>query len=170
MSGYLSTFVVLSALLGTGIISIPALSIFLHKTIPVFLGPVLILTGMLFTELIRFNRFYDSLILPWLKSKQRTGSGAFPMGVILALSFCPATAAVFFGLLIPLAAKHGHTILFPMLYAAGASLPLIVINMVIYHGTKMKLNQDWQKYITAVAGWILILIGMIISIQQIYIR
>ena len=45
--------------------------------------------------------------------------GAFPLGVLFALSFCPVSAALFFGSLIPLATKFSSTLLFSSMYGIG---------------------------------------------------
>jgi cytochrome c biogenesis protein CcdA len=92
-----------------------------------FLGPVLILVGMILADLLHLNRFYSGKIFLWLKKKQWSGIYALPMGAILALSFCPATAAIFFGILIPITIQHDQILLFPLIFSLGATLPLIGI-------------------------------------------
>ena len=86
----------------------------------------------------------------------------------MALSFCPATAAVFFGILIPLTIQHDQIIVFPLIYSLGATLPLIGIVMMVKKGGRLFLNKKWQKRIPLVAGWIIICIGLYISITQIF--
>ena len=168
IAGYVGTFVSLSIILGSGILTVPAAAGFLHQTVPLFIGPLLIITGMLFADLLNANRLYQGFILRQMQSKHWTGFHAFPMGVLLALSFCPATAAIFFGLLIPMALKQERIILFPLLYSAGASFPLIVMSLLINQGSRITLNESWKKKIPLIAGWILILTGIFISIRQIY--
>jgi cytochrome c biogenesis protein CcdA len=53
--------------------------------------------------------------------------GAFGLGAIFALAFCPYTAVMFFGLLIPL--TLGSSVLgisYPLLFGIGTGLPVLV--------------------------------------------
>lgn len=52
--------------------------------------------------------------------------GSFSLGVVLSLAFCPHTAALFFGILIPLTIKSIAGLLLPPVFALGASLPIII--------------------------------------------
>ena len=166
--GYLGTIVLLSNGISAGIVSIPAAADAIHRTIPLLLGPFLIVTGMLFADLLNVNRLHRGLIPRWMIAKRPHGFRAFPMGVLLALSFCPATAAIFFGLLIPTAIGQNQIILFPLIYAAGASLPLVTIGFLFHRGNRIVLSENWKTKVPLLAGWILIVTGIAISIQQIY--
>jgi cytochrome c biogenesis protein CcdA len=119
-------------------------------------------------DLLHLNRFYTGRIFTWLKKKRWKGFYALPMGALLALSFCPATAAVFFGILIPLTIQHDQIIVFPLIYSLGATLPLIGIVVMVMKGGRLFLNKKWQKMIPLIAGWIIICIGIYITIHQIF--
>ena len=90
------------------------------------------------------------------------------MGALLALAFCPATAFIFFGIMIPLSVNNGQIILFPVLYAVGALIPLIIISVLINYGFISVFKERWLKKIPRVAGWILILSGIYITLRQLY--
>ena len=49
-----------------------------------------------------------------------------PMGVLVALSFCPASAAVFFGGVLRMAVRRDHPLLLPLVYGVGAVLPVLL--------------------------------------------
>jgi cytochrome c biogenesis protein CcdA len=104
----------------------------------------------------------------YLQSKKWTGIEVFPFGVIVALSFCPATASIFFGLLVPLAVKYEQMILFPLIYSLGAALPIIAISVLISRGTVLSAKIKWINVLPVISGWILIIIGIYISIRKIY--
>ena len=53
-------------------------------------------------------------------------SGRLPMGVLVALSFCPASAAVFFGGVLRMAVRRDHPLLLPLVYGVGAVLPVLL--------------------------------------------
>ena len=55
------------------------------------------------------------------------GAGPFLLGVALAFAFCPESAVFYFGMLFPLSILHGQIILFPLLYAVAAALPVVLI-------------------------------------------
>jgi cytochrome c biogenesis protein CcdA len=52
------------------------------------------------------------------------GSGT--LGMVFALSFCPVSAGLFFGGLIPLAISNHSQILLPAVYGMGTGLPVVV--------------------------------------------
>ena len=166
ISGYVFTLLSISILITSGVFSIFGLSSFLHRVIPVFFGPLLILVGMILSGLIKINHIVYRMKFRFNGSGRTPFYYAFPMGAVLALSFCPATAAIFFGLLIPMAVETDRIFFFPMLYATGLSIPLILISLVIHRSAFLILNKKWHKRIPEVAGWIMILAGMLITLQQ----
>ena len=166
--GYLFTYLLLAIVLSSGALSVPSISYLLQVTINYFMGPALILIGMLLADLMNLNRIYKGRILLNIRSANWTGFYAFPFGAMIALSFCPATAAIFFGILVPLSVSHGQHFLFPLLYAFGASIPLITISALMNRGVSLSKNTLLVKYLPKVSGWILIIIGIILSVQRIY--
>jgi hypothetical protein len=134
-----------------------------------FIGPLLILIGMVHSDLLRLNRFYKDHILNWFTTRYSSGFGAFPMGILIALSFCPASAAIFFGVLIPIAIRYEQPVIYPLIYAFGASYPLILISISIVRGTRIA-GVNWlQRKLPQVSGYVMILAGLYISIVYIYI-
>jgi hypothetical protein len=168
VTGYIGAYFIISVLLSAGVFIKSSVSFFLQNSISIFLGPILIIVGMILTDMMRLNRLYKGRVYTWTRSRQWKGIYSLPMGLLIALSFCPATAAIFFGLLIPLTVQHGQIVLFPLLYGLGASVPLIIIVIFIIHGNRRIINERWQKKIPLIAGWILIMVGIVISLQRIY--
>lgn len=166
--GYLFSYLIIAILLSSGALSIPRISYVLQIMVNYFLGPVLVLIGMLLSDLLNLNRLYKGRVLLFIRSRNWSGFYAFPFGSMIALSFCPATAAIFFGILVPLSVDHDKNILFPLLYAMGASLPLIAISALMNQGVSLSKNPALGKYLTRFSGWILIITGIILSIQRIY--
>ena len=130
-------YVVLAALLISSLLSAPVVSHLLQKHMNKVLGPILILVGMLLLGLIQFNTKGSGL---GEKVGQRVEAwgmwGGLPLGVVFALSFCPGSAALFFGSLIPLAVKCESTLVLPTLYGAGTALPVLVFAVLIVVGTR----------------------------------
>ena len=71
---------------------------------PKLLGPVLIITGLLLLGVFSFAMPGVMVSQKGAEKLSKAGvPGAFVMGVLFALAFCPVSAALFFGSLIPLA-------------------------------------------------------------------
>ena len=167
--GYMISLICVAILINLSIFSIAKISLALQNVISLFLGPVLILVGMLTSGLLRFDRQYTSLI-----KYRNDAKGAylynFSIGMLLALAFCPATAALYFGILIPLSLKFNQAYLFPFLYAFGGVLPIVSIGFLIRRGGDNFRGGKWAKSITLVSGYLLIIIGIFISVQRLYLQ
>lgn len=172
--GRMLAYLGLGAALIAGILSAPQLSVFLQKYMNRILGPVLILVGMVLLELLRFNLTGGAV---GERMQERAGKGgvwgAGLLGFLFALSFCPVSAALFFGSLIPLSVKDGSSVLYPMMYGAGTGLPVIVFAMMIAFGAKSisalyrKLTrvEFWARRVT---GAIFIAVGVYYSLIYIF--
>lgn len=167
--GYILAFMVLALIITNSMVAFSDLSLFLQRTFSAFLGPILILVGMIISKMIDLNKFYKNMSLTknlWLIS------GAFLpsllLGGILAVSFCPSTASIFFGIMVPVSVKHSAPVLFPLVYSTGAVLPLIAISILVRRGLSGLLPQFWMKMLPQIAGAILIVIGIYITLQQLY--
>ena len=119
------TYAILGALLVGSVLSIPQVSMALQYWMNRLIGPILILVGMFLVDLLRFN-FSTSLVSNALQDRaQHWGIwGAGPLGMIFALTFCPVSAALFFGSLIPLSLKVDSRVVLPVLYGIGTGLPV----------------------------------------------
>ena len=121
------TYLLLGILLVTALLSAPSLSHWLQKYMNKILGPVLILVGMFLLDLLRFNLPGSAMSETMRGRVEKMGlAGAGVLGIIFALSFCPVSAALFFGSLIPIAIKSGSDVLLPSLYGIGTALPVVV--------------------------------------------
>lgn len=168
IAGYVVSYSLLGMIISSGFLSIPAVSIRLQRYVSLFLGPVLIFIGMIQSDLFNLQRFYKGRMTKFLQSKNWSGSEVFMFGVIISLSFCPATAALFFGILIPLAVKFDNMVLFPLLYSFGASLPVAAVSILISQGVVLRSSSRWIGILPVISGWLLIIIGIYLSIKRIY--
>ena len=107
------------------------------------------------------------------KVKEKGLLFSFPLGVILALSFCPVSAGLFFGALIPLSIKVSSYFIIPALYGVGTAIPVILFAFIIAFGgeylgkafhclTKIEL---WFRY---TAGILFIIVGIFYTLIYIY--
>ncbi len=171
VAGYLFAFIGLAVVVNTGIMAVPKLSLFLQSIISAFFGPLFILVGMVVAGLIDLNRFYTVVSMNknyWLT--QGSVLSSFLLGALLAMTFCPATASVFFGVMLPLSIKHGQPYLFPVLFAAGALLPVVSLSAMVYHSTIHKFKNNFTRKVPVYAGWVMVIIGIYISIERLYLN
>lgn len=104
------------------------------------LGPFLVLCGIYLLGIISLDRLpggdwlagFTSGISAQLAEKGYLG--AFLLGVIFALSFCPFSAVLFFAMLIPLAIGAGDPVIIPAVFALATGLPVIVISFLLAQG------------------------------------
>jgi len=164
--GRLIAYLILGIILVTSLLSISELSIFLQKYMNRLLGPVLIIAGMFLLELIRIIPKGSALSETMQNRISRWGKwGAFLLGILFALSFCPVSAALFFGSLIPLAVKHNSSYTLPAIYGLGTGLPVFIFAILISIGsksiskifTRLTNLELWFRRIT---GIIFILVGI----------
>lgn len=100
------------------------------------MGPVLILGGLVLADLLPLRLPSGSTFMERLRFKaEAAGSlGSFLLGALLALAFCPYSAAFFFALLIPLSLKTTGGILLPPIFGVGTALPVVVFALMLSLG------------------------------------
>jgi len=126
------TYIVLGIILVNALLSMPAVSCWLQKYMHKLLGPVLILVAMMLLDMLRFTT-KGNILGQWCQQRaEKFGlGGALFLGLIFALSFCPVSAALFFGTLIPLSVKHSSGIILPLIYGIGTALPVFVFGILV---------------------------------------
>jgi cytochrome c biogenesis protein CcdA len=157
----LAGFIIISSLL-----SVPVLANFLQKYMNKALGPILILVGLLLLDVLKLNM--PSLSLSEKHQNNLAGSGVwgtFALGFIFALVFCPVSAALFFGSLIPLALNHPAGAMFPFVYGIGTGLPVLFFAVVIALGVTSLSRwfnrlTNLEYYMRKVTGGIFIIVGV----------
>ena len=164
--GRMVSYAILGWIIISSLLSVPQVAQFLQKYMGKALGPLLILTGLILLEIITIR-------LPGLSLSQKhhnrlaeSGApGAFLLGFIFALAFCPISAALFFGSLIPLAINSKSGIVLPFIYGIGTGLPVLVFAVAIALGAT-SLSHWFHKitrleyYTRKITGAVFILVGL----------
>jgi cytochrome c-type biogenesis protein len=125
-----------AAIVYTGL-NVQAVSFFLQDYGTMLLGPLLIVLGILMLDVVDIalpgggGRRLASL-MEGLSEKGSAGS--FLLGVLFALSFCPFSAVLFFGMLIPIALKTGDALLVPGVFGIATALPVVVVSVLLVGG------------------------------------
>jgi len=142
--GRMVTYLALGILLVASILSVPEVSNFLQEYMNKLLGPILVLVGMFLLELIQPNLSGSGISEKMQRRVEKSGVwGAGILGIIFALSFCPLSAALFFGSLIPLSLKHGSSVFLPSLYGIGTALPARRIYSVYSSESNIIMQNDY---------------------------
>lgn len=172
--GRMVTYIGLGVLLVGSIASASRLSDFLQSYLSKLLGPLLILAGMVLLGLIDL-RLPTALSAERWQRQASSGSvgSAGLLGLVFALSFCPVSAALFFGSLIPLSVKQGSYVAYPALYGIGTGLPVIVFGIGLGLGAgwvaqalhRLTQIERWARYAT---GVIFIAIGIYLSLKYVF--
>ena len=92
------------------------------------------------------------------------------MGIVLALGFCPVSATIFFVDLLTIAGGGGSHVLYPTVYALGASLPVFVIALLLgtgsrWLGSTLNRTQQMQRWLNRTAGGVLLAVGVYYSLR-----
>lgn len=62
------------------------------------------------------------------RSKRLTGTlGALALGLLFALAFCPISGVFYFGMLLPMSAVETGGYLFPLVFAVGSSVIVVIV-------------------------------------------
>ena len=160
-------YLALGALLVASVLSIPQVAMFLQKYMSKLLGPILILVAMFLLELIQVGFSGSGMSDKMQKRVDALGIwGALLLGVVFALSFCPVSAALFFGSLIPLSVKVESSVALPVIYGVGTALPVLVFAVLIALSAQ-SVGKAFNK-LTQIEWWARRITGVIFLVVGIY--
>jgi cytochrome c-type biogenesis protein len=185
----------LAALLTTTALSIPAVSIFLQKYMHLVLGPILLLLGMFLVGLITVTSGGTMMSEGMQKRVDAMGIwGALLLGILFAVSFCPTSAAWFFGLLalimgseagaitgvlakvgisLPEASLPAGTVVLPLIYGVGTGLPVLIVAFLLAYSAQavgktynvLSRVEWWARMVT---GWTFVIVGVYFSMKYVF--
>lgn len=140
---------------------------FLNQNGEKFLGPLLIIVGLIMLNVIKLNFLGNSSFQEKLseKFKDKGLLGSFLIGVIFALAFCPYSGALFFGMLIPMTISSADGLYLPIVFAFGTGLPVILFTYLLAFtagkvGVFYNKITKIEKVMRLVAGVVFILTGI----------
>jgi len=117
-------------------LEIPGVASFLQDFGEQVLGPLLVVIGVIMLIVNRIPLSLGGGKLSALGGKVADWGmiGGFLLGALFALAFCPYSAILFFGVLIPLSLKSTGGVALPAVYAIGTGLPVLVFGVLISLG------------------------------------
>lgn len=133
-----------------------------------FLGPLLILLGLIMLNVIKLSFIGKSNFQERLSArfKDKGLLGSFIIGVIFALAFCPYSGALFFGMLIPLSIASADGLYLPLVYAIGTGLPVILFTYLLAF-TAGRIGMFYTR-ITKIEKVMRIIAGVVFVISGLY--
>ena len=103
---------------------------------------------------------------------RRGGWGAFLLGVLFSLAFCPTSGVFYFGMLIPMSAAETGGYLLPAVFAVATGLPVAVVAWILAYGVAglgRILQPDADRFKNGLHGsWALLFIAVGIYYGVIY--
>ncbi|HUU49528.1 MAG TPA: aromatic aminobenezylarsenical efflux permease ArsG family transporter [Nitrospinota bacterium] len=175
--GRMFTYIVIASLVVFIGLNIQAISLSLQRYGERIIGPFLIIMGLIMLDTFRINLFSGGGQLNSLKERlsKKGVFGGFFLGVVFALSFCPFSAVLFFGMLIPLSLKTGDPIILPSVFAFGTGLPVIIFSFILAYSVSKLANivnrvQVFESWMRKVASLVFIIMGIYYSITQYLLR
>ncbi len=167
--GRMFTYVILASLIVYIGVNVQAISLFLQRYGEKILGPLLIFIGLIMINIIKLPS-----LKPGNKIKEKLSEkgywGSFLLGVLFALAFCPFSAVLYFGMLIPLALKFSDGILIPSIFAFATGLPVIIFSFILVYSVSKLGNilgkvQVFEKYTRYIMSIIFIIVGFYYSFR-----
>jgi len=164
--GRMITYTVLGMLIIYAGMSIPAVANFLQEFGEVVIGPLLIIVGllMLFIDRISFGEHSSTVANTAGKLADMGMLGALPLGIVLALAFCPYSALLFFMVLIPMTFNTHGGVGLTALFALGTGLPVLLFGTLLSLGVVgaakwINSISKAEKYIRVAMAVLFIVIG-----------
>jgi cytochrome c biogenesis protein CcdA len=139
----------------------------------VWVGIALIVFGVLLFDFIKINiPFFGNIAAKVSKRNlKQSYRNAFLLGVLFALAFCPTSALLYFGGLIPITVASTSGLLLPLVFSVAAYLPVIVVAWLLAYSVssvgkffnRMKAFEVWFKRVVAV---VFIVVGVYLIINN----
>lgn len=130
------------------------------------LAPTLIIFGlfMLFGDRLHLGKFGFKATE---RSKRLTGTiGALVLGLLFALAFCPISGMFYFAMLIPMSAVEPDGYLFPLVFAIGSSVIVVLIAWIVSF-CMSRLSRFYNR-VTVFQKWANIVVGIAFIIVGLY--
>ncbi|MBU6997822.1 MAG: sulfite exporter TauE/SafE family protein [Theionarchaea archaeon] len=164
--GRISTFMIIGGVMIATGHTIGRIALLSQTAGSLLLGCMLILVGALFLNVISVARDLGGNVLAGLVIRTHTMGllGALVLGILLGLAFCPYSAALFFGMLIPLAIQVPEGYFLPLFFGLGVNIPILVYTGLLYCGATrartalQKISHIWRG-VSSILGVVLISVG-----------
>jgi cytochrome c-type biogenesis protein len=169
--GRMVAYVGIAALIVVLGLNVQAIALFLQAYGERLLGPLLIVIGVVMLDLVRLPVSLGSVRFQAARERAteylagRRFLGPFLLGVLFALSFCPFSAVLYFGMLVPLALREHDPVIVPSVFAIATGLPVVVLSLLLVQGITtagraVRQVQTVERWLRWTAGAVFILAGV----------
>lgn len=164
-------YAVVGILLIGGLSAAPEMSHLLQKYMNLLTGPLLILVAMVLLDMLKL-RIPSTFGMgnAMQKMVEKAGVfGAFLLGSLFALSFCPSSAALFFGSLLPLAIKMESGFVLPGIFGIATGLPVLLFAFLLAFSAN-KVGQAYNRlaklecWAQRITGGLFLLLGIVMTL------
>ena len=168
--GRMVSYVGIAALIVLLGLNVQAIAQFLLLYGERLLGPLLIFIGLVMLDLVRLPVSPGSARYQAFKQRiterlaGRRYLGPFFLGILFALSFCPFSAVLYFGMLVPLALREQDPLVVPSVFAIATGLPVVVLSLLLVQGIAtagraVRQVQAVEVWLRRAAGAVFVLAG-----------
>lgn len=130
------------------------------------LGPILVVIGafMLFGHKLNLSKL--SIGGNGEKIAKKGGIGAFALGILFAMAFCPSSGVLYFGMLIPMSVTVTAGWLLPVLFAVATAAPVLVVAWILAFSAR-HIGEFYGK-IQTFGKWLNLSVGILFVAVGIY--
>jgi len=132
-----------------------------------YLGPLLIIFGLIMLNILRLNFLGKFNFTEKLSEKfiNKGLLGSFLIGVLFALAFCPYSGALYFGLLIPMTISSFDGLYLPVVFAIGTGIPVILFTYLLaFAASRISIFYNRiaqiEKWTRTIAGIVFVITGL----------
>lgn len=132
-----------------------------------FLAPLLILIGLVMINVIKMDFLGKLNVADRLSEKFKNKGlvGAFVLGILFALAFCPYSGVLYFGSLIPMTIASPQGLYLPFVFAIGTGLPVLLFTYLLAFSIEkvsktFSFLQNAERVMRYVAGVVFIMTGI----------
>jgi cytochrome c-type biogenesis protein len=135
------------------------------NTVRNIISPLMVVMGLFLLGLLRLPAPNLTLKELYTWGETRGGFlGAFALGIAFSLAFCPTMFWLFFGLVLPSALDSSVGAFFPLIFALGTSIPLLLVLLLLDKGKGkgqvLRRARRGGRWLNGVAGVVLVLVGL----------
>jgi len=159
--GRMFSYSIIGVLIIVAGLEIPGVATFLQDFGEQVLGPLMRVIGVIMLSINRMPFSLGGGRLSAIGAKVADWGmiGGFLLGALFALAFCPYSAVLFFGVLIPLSLKSAGGVALPAVYAIGTGLPVLIFGVLISAGVAKV--STWLNAVTRVEKIIRVAVAII---------
>ena len=123
------------------------------------IGPLLIIIGLLMLDILKIKFPGLSKIT---RRFQETGTNTYwdvlLLGIVFALTFCPYSGVLYFGMLIPMTISSASGLYLPVVFAVATGIPVIIFAWLLAYTvsgvgrlyTRLKIFEIWFRRVISV--------------------